>query len=202
MLKTSFSSDKPRSRLDLIQSHLGYGTGDTTTSLSKRHFVHAPSSCLTQTHDSPPPSFDDHLPRLGNQFNWVRALVFHPGGKYLLSVSDDKTLRCWDLAQEGKCVKKLEDVHTHFVSCLRWAPAIVKDAPAATNGENGPNGISNPQKAPAGSDAHSVCDRDGECVPECEDICELRPQPTGCCINRVPQTPPASCGESAELRSK
>jgi platelet-activating factor acetylhydrolase IB subunit alpha len=27
--------------------------------------------------------------------NWVRGLVFHPGDKYLMSVADDKTLRCW-----------------------------------------------------------------------------------------------------------
>ena len=30
--------------------------------------------------------------------NWVRGLAFHPGGKYLLSVSDDKSLRIWDVA--------------------------------------------------------------------------------------------------------
>jgi platelet-activating factor acetylhydrolase IB subunit alpha len=59
--------------------------------------------------------------------NWVRGLVFHPGGKYLLSVSDDKTIRCWDLSQEGKCVRTVEDAHGHFVSCLRWAPGMVKD---------------------------------------------------------------------------
>jgi len=59
--------------------------------------------------------------------NWVRALVFHPGGKYLLSVSDDKTLRCWDLSQEGKCVKALKDANERFITCLRWAPGIVKD---------------------------------------------------------------------------
>lgn len=70
--------------------------------------------------------------------NWVRGLVFHPGGKYLLSVSDDKTLRCWDLAQEGNLVKTLDDAHGHFVSCLRWAPGVNKEVPvAATNGENG-----------------------------------------------------------------
>jgi platelet-activating factor acetylhydrolase IB subunit alpha len=56
--------------------------------------------------------------------NWVRALVFHPGGKYLFSVSDDKTLRCWDLCQDGKCVKVLRDAHERFVTCLRWAPGI------------------------------------------------------------------------------
>jgi platelet-activating factor acetylhydrolase IB subunit alpha len=61
--------------------------------------------------------------------NWVRALVFHPGGKYLLSVSDDKTLRCWDLSQEGKCVKVLKDAHERFVTCLKWAPGIAKDVP-------------------------------------------------------------------------
>ncbi|OQD82439.1 hypothetical protein PENANT_c021G10940 [Penicillium antarcticum] len=58
--------------------------------------------------------------------NWVRALVFHPGGKYLLSVSDDKTLRCWDLTQECKCVRTIA-AHDHFVSSIRWAPPLIKD---------------------------------------------------------------------------
>ncbi|KAH9207651.1 WD40-repeat-containing domain protein [Leptodontidium sp. 2 PMI_412] len=67
--------------------------------------------------------------------NWVRALVFHPGGKYLLSVADDKALRCWDLSQDGKCVKELPKLHDHFVSCLKWAPVIVKDKDRpSTNG--------------------------------------------------------------------
>lgn len=67
--------------------------------------------------------------------NWIRSLVFHPGGKYLLSCSDDKTIRCWDLAQEGKCVRVVEAAD-HFVSCLRWAPSLYKEAGAAgdTNG--------------------------------------------------------------------
>jgi platelet-activating factor acetylhydrolase IB subunit alpha len=63
--------------------------------------------------------------------NWVRGLVFHPGGKYLISVSDDKTLRCWDLSQEGRLVKTLDNSHGHFVTCIRWAPAPPgQDAPA------------------------------------------------------------------------
>ncbi|KAI9717128.1 MAG: protein with putative role during mitosis [Candelaria pacifica] len=69
--------------------------------------------------------------------NWVRGLVFHPGGKYLISVSDDKTIRCWDLAQEGKCVKTLEDAHGHFVSCIRWAPSISNDAGPVKDDVNG-----------------------------------------------------------------
>ena len=70
--------------------------------------------------------------------NWIRSLVFHPGGKYLLSASDDKSIRCWDLSQECKCVKVVEEAHDHFVSCMRWAPNIIKSAPAvngaSTNG--------------------------------------------------------------------
>ena len=59
-----------------------------------------------------------------------------------MSVADDKTLRCWDLEQEGKLVKTLDEAHGHFVSCIRWAPGLVKDVPA-TNGVNGtPNGSS------------------------------------------------------------
>lgn len=90
--------------------------------------------------------------------NWVKALVFHPGGKYLLSASDDKTLRCWDLSQDGKCVKTLEDVHGHFVSALRWAPGIVKGA-AAVNGDgdkNGTNGVLAAKKG-AGDDVQIRC---------------------------------------------
>jgi platelet-activating factor acetylhydrolase IB subunit alpha len=70
--------------------------------------------------------------------NWVRGLVFHPGGKYLISVGDDKTLRCWDLSQEGRLVKTLDNAHGHFVTCIRWAPSAASDV----SGENAeaPNG--------------------------------------------------------------
>ncbi|KAM3431341.1 hypothetical protein MY4824_007193 [Beauveria thailandica] len=69
--------------------------------------------------------------------NWINALVFHPSGKYLLSAADDKSIRCWDLAQEAKCVKTLSGAHGHFVKCLRWAPGIIKDAPATNGGSAG-----------------------------------------------------------------
>jgi platelet-activating factor acetylhydrolase IB subunit alpha len=32
---------------------------------------------------------------------WVNDLVFHPNGKYLLSASDDKSVRIWDLEKSG-----------------------------------------------------------------------------------------------------
>jgi platelet-activating factor acetylhydrolase IB subunit alpha len=72
--------------------------------------------------------------------NWIRALVFHPGGKYLLSASDDKSIRCWDLSQEGKCVKTLVDVHDHFVTCLRWAPSIMRVNQNGASNIGTPNG--------------------------------------------------------------
>ncbi|OHE91408.1 nuclear distribution protein pac-1a, partial [Colletotrichum orchidophilum] len=70
--------------------------------------------------------------------NWVRAVVFHPGGRHLLSVSDDKTLRCWDLAEEGRCVQ-LDDAHTQFVSCLRWAPCISREVATDSDAQDANN---------------------------------------------------------------
>ena len=53
-----------------------------------------------------------------------------------MSVSDDKSIRCWDLSQEGKCVKTLGDAHEHFVSAIRWAPNVVKSQGAVGNGDS------------------------------------------------------------------
>jgi platelet-activating factor acetylhydrolase IB subunit alpha len=88
------------------------------------------------------------LKTLEGHDNWVRALAFHPGGKYLLSVSDDKTLRCWDLSQDGRCVKVLKDSHERFIACLKWAPAVNKGAGTGSGGpvdgqSGGPDGTPN-----------------------------------------------------------
>ncbi|KAJ5893948.1 nuclear migration protein nudF [Penicillium taxi] len=56
--------------------------------------------------------------------NWVKGLVFHPGGRFLLSVADDGTIRCWDLAQEGRLSKTIE-VSGGFFSCIGWAPSTI-----------------------------------------------------------------------------
>lgn len=58
------------------------------------------------------------LKNLAGHDNWVRALVFHPSGKLLLSASDDKTIRVWELST-GRCIKTVE-AHTHFVATLAW----------------------------------------------------------------------------------
>lgn len=66
----------------------------------------------------------DAIATLRGHDNWVRDLAFHPAGRYLLSVSDDRSIRCWDLSQKCRCVKVLSDSHHHFISCIRWASPI------------------------------------------------------------------------------
>ena len=47
--------------------------------------------------------------------------MFHPTGKFLLSCSDDKTIRVWELAT-GRCIKTVE-AHGHFVQSMAWGRA-------------------------------------------------------------------------------
>ena len=63
--------------------------------------------------------------------NWIRALVFHPTGKYLLSASDDKTIRIWDL-KTGRCTKTI-DAHGHFVTCLSWGRSPIGTTATSTD---------------------------------------------------------------------
>jgi len=58
--------------------------------------------------------------------NWIRGLVFHPGGKYFLSCSDDKTLRVWDI-KNRRNMKTIE-AHNHFCTSLdmhRTKPYVI-----------------------------------------------------------------------------
>ena len=48
--------------------------------------------------------------------NWVRGLVVHPGGNYILSASDDKTIKTWDIKNK-RCQKSL-DAHSHFCTSI------------------------------------------------------------------------------------
>lgn len=58
--------------------------------------------------------------------NWIRALHFHPSGKFLLSSSDDKTLRIWEM--KTKRNTKTLDAHSHFCTSLdmhRTKPYVI-----------------------------------------------------------------------------
>lgn len=63
---------------------------------------------------------------------WIRGLVFHPTGKFLLSTSDDKTIRVWDLAT-GRCTKTVQ-AHSHFVSCIAWGNLALGNGATANDG--------------------------------------------------------------------
>lgn len=53
---------------------------------------------------------------LAGHDNWVRGITFHPGGKYMLTASDDKTVRIWDIKNK-RCTKTLH-AHQHFCTSL------------------------------------------------------------------------------------
>lgn len=53
---------------------------------------------------------------LNGHDNWVRGIVFHPGGKYIISASDDRTIRCWDIRNK-RCLKTI-NAHQHFCTSV------------------------------------------------------------------------------------
>lgn len=58
-------------------------------------------------------------PQVGHD-NWVRGILFHPGGKFIVTCADDKTLRIWDYKNK-RCMKTL-CAHEHFVTSLGKQP--------------------------------------------------------------------------------
>lgn len=56
--------------------------------------------------------------------NWVRDVVWHPHGQYLLSASDDKSIRVLDI-EKKRCLRQLDQAHAHFVSCLDISSGVL-----------------------------------------------------------------------------
>ena len=54
--------------------------------------------------------------------NWVRCVLIHPSGKYIISCSDDKSIRIMDI-KEGRCLKTIGDAHGHFVNTISMSAA-------------------------------------------------------------------------------
>ena len=49
--------------------------------------------------------------------NWVRSVVIHPSGLYIISSSDDKSIRVFDIKAQ-RCLRTLDKAHNHFVTSL------------------------------------------------------------------------------------
>jgi len=77
------------------------------------------------------------LRNLAGHDNWVRALVFHPSGKFLLSAGDDYTVRVWELST-GRCMKVVQ-AHGHFVTTLAWGRRTLATTEANANGSTATN---------------------------------------------------------------
>ena len=59
---------------------------------------------------------------LGGHKDWVRDLVFHPTGKYLISGSDDGTVKLWSLI-DARLLRTISVQESTFVSSVSYHPA-------------------------------------------------------------------------------
>mmetsp|Transcript_11717 Transcript_11717/g.22460 ORF Transcript_11717/g.22460 Transcript_11717/m.22460 type:complete len:443 (+) Transcript_11717:385-1713(+) len=55
--------------------------------------------------------------------NWVRSVILHPSGQYVISSSDDKTIRVFDIKAQ-RCLRTLEPAHDHFVTSIDMHPTL------------------------------------------------------------------------------
>lgn len=83
---------------------------------------------ILRPHNHPLPSSNPHgilIRTLVGHKSWVKDLQLHPNGRILISCSDDKSVKFWDL-ETGDCVKTLEG-HDGFVNTIAWAPSIYEN---------------------------------------------------------------------------
>jgi WD40 repeat protein len=81
------------------------GNGEWTQSISIGAAVDMPTDIL----------------ELQGHKNDVHFVSFSPDGKWIVSVSDDKTIRVWD-AYSGALVTPLINGHTSDIECVVWSP--------------------------------------------------------------------------------
>lgn len=63
------------------------------------------------------------IPKAHN--NWVRDLVIHPTGKYIVSCSDDKSIKVWDITgTTPKNVHTMKGAHELFITSLSWCQSM------------------------------------------------------------------------------
>jgi len=55
--------------------------------------------------------------------SWVRGVLFHPCGKFLISCADDKSIKVWDLVKQRQ-VSVIQNAHDLFVTSIDWNPSL------------------------------------------------------------------------------
>ncbi|CDR41068.1 CYFA0S06e00980g1_1 [Cyberlindnera fabianii] len=83
---------------------------------------------IIRPHNHPIPSSNPQgtlVKTLIGHKSWVKDLAFHPNGKILVSCSDDKSIKLWDL-ETGDCVRTLTG-HDGFINSIAWAPSIFEN---------------------------------------------------------------------------
>lgn len=84
---------------------------------------------VIRPHNHPIPSSNPQgtlITTLRGHKSWIKDLSFHPNGKILISCSDDKSIKYWNL-ETGECIKTENDAHDGFINCISWAPSIYED---------------------------------------------------------------------------
>mmetsp|Transcript_11813 Transcript_11813/g.13142 ORF Transcript_11813/g.13142 Transcript_11813/m.13142 type:complete len:537 (+) Transcript_11813:127-1737(+) len=55
--------------------------------------------------------------------NWVRSVLLHPSGKYIISAGDDRSIRVMDIKSQ-RCLRTIVDAHPHFVTSVAMHPSL------------------------------------------------------------------------------
>lgn len=55
--------------------------------------------------------------------NWVRSVIVHPSGNYIVSAGDDRTIRVLDI-KSNRCLRTLDNAHQHFVASISMHPTL------------------------------------------------------------------------------
>jgi len=92
------SSERPNKHTETVRDYLASGSRDRTVRLWK--ISEAACIAIFKAHE-----------------NWVRSVLIHPSGNYVLSSSDDKSIRVFDI-KNNRCLRTLEEAHSHFVTDL------------------------------------------------------------------------------------
>lgn len=83
---------------------------------------------IIRPHNHPIPSSNTQgilIRELIGHGSWVKDLSFHPNGRLLISCSDDKTVKFWDL-QTMACINTITG-HTGFINSVKFAEPVWTD---------------------------------------------------------------------------